>query len=143
MKIYNHFQIEDGSFATAKKFLTVKLSCDDIIKKNNIIIKSLKVYSPKRIILYDDFLEHGITSIHTSGGHEWSFDYDGTEIELGSVVVLEIKFYEDKQFSEIYIIKIGNGNKDWKNGLVYDGNDSTLIELEGYETLRQYWNLDV
>ena len=142
MKVYEHIQIEDGAFATEKQFLTIKLSCDKVIQNKNLVLKSFKAYSPDRIVLYDDFLEHGVTFIHTLREQSWVFDYNGYDIITGSVVVFEIKFFEDKQFSEIYLVKTGLENQSWKNGLVYDGVDDRLIRLEGYDILRQYWKLD-
>ena len=80
MRIYEHFQISDSCFSTAKKFLTIKLICDETIQNKNLIIKSFKAYTPNRIVLYDDFLEHEVTFIHTAREHEWVFDYAENEI---------------------------------------------------------------
>ena len=142
MKIYDVISLEDGIFETAKKFLTVELSFDSKTENRNKIIKSFKVFSAERFLLFDDFLESEGTFYQISNNQKWYFDYKGENIAVGAIVIMEIKFYEDKHFSKICFIKTGEKQQDWQKGFVYDAVDDALIKLEGYNILRQHWILN-
>ena len=129
MKIYENIQIKNSIFRTEfKAFHHIDLIHNDI-PHDSLVIKDVRVFSPNEDLLYDEWTDSKISQIQTSNGYYWYFDYNDKHLSIGTKVYMSIKYYYDADFSDIWFVKIGDGEDDWRIKDVIDRVNNKAINF--------------